>query len=158
MSTYSLRPATEDDLPKVLEIEQKLHVAPWTAEHFRAEMTKPFSQFLVLTDDETDEVVAGYIVYWVMMDECQILNIVVDLPFRSQGFAKRMLRQAVGVAVNQGAKRVVLDVRKSNTPAIQLYQSCHFSIVQVRKAAYSNGEDAYQMALNLNESTDYIDF
>ena len=148
---FSIRPATEDDLGKLLEIELRVHVAPWSLENFRSELTKPFGRLLVMTDDETDETIAGYIVLWLLMDEAQILNLAVDVPFQRRGIARELLRCAVNQAVKQGAKRVVLDVRKSNAAAIQLYQSAKFSITQVRKRFYSNGEDAYTMSLDLTD-------
>lgn len=157
MTGFSLRPATPDDLSAITEIERKVHVAPWTEEHFRSELAKPYSQVLLLTDDETDSKIAGYIVYWLMFDECQILNVVVDLPYRGLGFAKDMIRRAVAAAERKGAKKVELDVRKSNQPAVQLYQAMKFVIVHVRKGFYSNGEDAYQMTLFL-DAKDHPDF
>ena len=150
MQGFSLRPATPDDLPKVLEIERKFIPMPWTEENFIAEMHKPYSEFLILTDDETDEIVAGYIIYWTLFDECQILNVVVDLPFRGIGIAQQMMRRAVQRATQQNIRRMVLEVRKSNLPAIQLYQKLGWAITQVRKGFYSNGEDAYQMSLLLD--------
>jgi ribosomal-protein-alanine N-acetyltransferase len=147
----SLRPATADDLPSVLQIECKVQVAPWTEANFKAELEKPYSHFLVLTDDETDSKVVGYVVFWLMFDECQVLTIAVDFPYRGLGFAKQMLRTTVKEALKKNIRRVVLDVRKSNLSAIQLYQSLSFVITQVRKGFYSNGEDAYQMTLFLQE-------
>jgi ribosomal-protein-alanine N-acetyltransferase len=155
-STFSLRPATTEDLARVLQIEKQVHVAPWVEDHFCAELTKPYSHFLLLTDDETDADIIGYIVFWMMFDECQILNVVVDLPHRGQGFAKQMIRKAALIAAKNDISKIVLDVRKSNTPAIQLYQSLNFAITNVRKSFYGNGEDAYHMILSLKE--DQIQF
>jgi ribosomal-protein-alanine N-acetyltransferase len=152
VESYSLRPATSDDIPAVLDVERRVHVAPWGDENFRFELTKPYSQFLVLTDDETDEKVAGYIIYWMLFEECQILNVVVDAPFRGLGMAKKMVRQAAQSAMQKGIKKVNLEVRKSNAAAIQLYQGQRFVITQVRRNFYSNGEDAYQMTLHLDEN------
>ena len=152
----SLRPLTEDDFAQVLRIEQTVHIAPWTEDHFRAEMSKSYSQVLILTDDETDSVVSGYIVFWMMFEECQILNVAVDLPFRGLGLAKKMIRQVISLAGQQGVKRVILDVRKGNLPAVQLYQKIGFVITRVQKKFYSNGEDAYQMSLSIE--TDPITF
>lgn len=149
-STFSPRPATAEDLALLVEIEKKIHVAPWTEEHFRSELAKPFSRVMVLTDDETDSVIAGYIVFWLMFDECQILNVGVDLPHRGQGLAKKLIRMAIQMASDKGLKKAFLDVRKSNGAAIQLYQGQRFSITQVRKGYYSNGEDAYEMTLYID--------
>lgn len=150
--SFSLRPATEDDLKGVLEIEKRVHVAPWTVEQFREELEKPYSQFWLMTDDDTDEVIVGYLVAWKLFDEFQLLNIAVDLPFRGLGFAKKMLHRLVSQAHSDGLKRVILDVRKSNAAAVSLYQATGFSIGHIRKGFYSNGEDAYQMELDLSES------
>ena len=154
--TFSLRPATSDDIPAILEMERRVHLAPWGDENFKFELTKPYSQFLVMTDDETDEQIAGYIIYWVLFEECQILNVVVDVPYRGLGMAKKMIRQAAQTALQKGIKKINLEVRKSNTAAIQLYQGLRFVITQVRRNFYSNGEDAYQMTLHLDENL--IDF
>jgi len=152
VESYSLRPATSDDIGAVLDVEKRVHVAPWGEDNFRFELTKPYSQFLVMTDDETDEKVAGYIIYWVLFEECQILNVVVDTPFRGLGVAKKMIRQAAQTAMQKGIKKISLEVRKSNAAAIQLYQGQRFVITQVRRNFYSNGEDAYQMTLHLDEN------
>ncbi len=148
-SSASLRPATAEDLPKILDVECRAHVSPWTQTHFQTELTKPYSTFWVLTDDETDSQILGYIIFWFMFDECQILNLAVDLGFRGLGFAKYMMSSCVQLAVRKGLSRVVLEVRKSNLAAIQLYQNLGFTIRQLRKEFYSNGEDAYQMTLDL---------
>jgi ribosomal-protein-alanine N-acetyltransferase len=146
----SLRPATEEDIPQLLEVERHVHVAPWTADNFKGEMGKPYSQVLLLTDDETDSKVIGYIVFWLMFDECQILNVAVDLPYRGLGHAKKMIRRVIDLALKKDIKRAILEVRKTNLPAVQLYQSLGFGITQIKKGFYSNGEDAYQMSLDLS--------
>ena len=146
---FSIRPATTEDLAAVMNIEQEVQVAPWPESHFQSELTKPYSHFLVLTDDETDSIVAGYLVSWVMFDECQILNVATALSYRGLGFAKQMIHQVVSIALKKEIKKVVLEVRKSNSAAIQLYQQLNFNITHVRKRFYSDGEDAYQMVLSL---------
>lgn len=157
---FSLRPATTEDLSKIVEIESRAYsfpgALPWNEENFRAELIKPYSQFLVLTDDETDSQLAGYLVTWIMFDECEILNLVVDLPYRGRGYAKQMLRKIFNIAVNKGIRKISLDVRKSNMAAIQLYQHFHFAITHVRKGFYGNGEDAYHMVASLEE--DLVNF
>ena len=149
----SLRPATLDDLLAVAEVESRVHVAPWTEEHFRKELEKPYSQFFVMTDDETDSQVHGYIVFWMMMDECHILNVSVDLPYRGQGLAKEMVRMAVNLTLKKGVRKIILEVRKGNLAAVHLYQGLGFTIAQIQKNFYSNGEDAYLMALYLDQGS-----
>jgi ribosomal-protein-alanine N-acetyltransferase len=147
--SFSVRPATEDDLAQLAEMEKRVHVAPWTEEHFRAELGKPYSQTLLLTDDETDTRIAGYIVFWLTPDHAEILNVAVDLPFRGLGHAKALIRKVGTLASQKGLKKVLLSVRKSNLAAIQLYQKLNFTIHAIRKGFYSNGEDSYEMVLSL---------
>lgn len=150
---FSLRPATTDDIPHLIAIEKRVHLAPWTEEHFVAELTKPYSNSYVLTDDETDSTIAGYVVCWMMFDECQILNVAVDLPFRGLGMAKLMIRKVIALAATKNSKKIILEVRKTNMPAIQLYQRLGFVISHILKGFYSNGEDAYQMTHSFKDDS-----
>jgi ribosomal-protein-alanine N-acetyltransferase len=155
---WSLRPATEDDLPRVLELERLCHPEPgnaWTEENLRAELLKPYGRFLVLTDDETDERISGYIVFWMMFDECHILNVAVDPEHRRRGIGRCLVRRAVGESVKKDFRKILLDVRKSNVGAAALYQGAGFVITHIRKGFYSNGEDAYQMALYMDTESDF---
>jgi [ribosomal protein S18]-alanine N-acetyltransferase len=152
-TTFSPRPATLDDLPAVLEIEKRSYPhGGWSSGNFEAELGKPYSHFLLLSDDETDQIVSAYIVFWLLNDECQILNVAVDLPYRGLGQAKQLLRKAASLALRQGIQKLTLDVRKGNLPAIHLYQGLGFAITHVRKSFYANGEDAYTMGLELKDN------
>lgn len=148
---WSLRPATREDLPLLFKVEQQTYRSPWTLDHFESELSKPYSYTLVLTDDETDSQIAGYVVFWLMGEESEILNLAIDTPYRGLGLAKKMIFQVIRLASHKGMKRVVLEVRKSNMAAIQLYQGCRFSITHIRKGFYSDGEDAYHMTLYIDE-------
>lgn len=152
---FDLRKATQDDVSQLVAVERRAHsgsapeTAFWTEQNFESELDKPYSQVLLMTDEETDEVVAGFIVFWLMLDECQILNVAVDPEHRRKGFAKEMVRKAIDMAVRQNMKKVFLNVRKSNRAAIELYQKQQLTVVGVRKRFYSDGEDAYEMAIDL---------
>lgn len=148
---FSIRPATEDDLPALLAIERKSYPLPWTEEHFRLEIEKPFAKVLALTDDETDAVVAGYIVFWMLFDECHILNVAVEREWKNQGVATHLIRSAIDNALKKDFKRVFLEVRKSNTSAVNLYQKLGFFIDHIKPKFYDDGEDAYFLVLYLQK-------
>ncbi len=151
----SLRPMVEADLPQVLATEDASYVPqggiPWTRDHFLAEMEKPYAQVLVLTDDETDEVVMGYIVFWQIEDSLEVLNIAVSLSHRGLGLGMKLLGHAIREGIRANQKKVTLEVRKSNLPAIHLYQKMKMTITQIRKGFYSNGDDAYHFEVPLDE-------
>lgn len=155
MENFSLRPASEEDLVQILNIERQAYPLPWKNEAFVDELTKPFSKFLVYTDDETDEVITAYIIYWLMFDECHILNVTVGLEWRGLGIAQKLVRQAMQDAIKKDMKRVFLEVRKSNHAAITMYQKLGFFIDHVKKSFYADGEDAFFMVLFLNQSNQF---
>jgi ribosomal-protein-alanine N-acetyltransferase len=152
----SIRPATLDDLDGILAIEERVHLAPWTRANFEGEFQKPYSTTWVLTDDDTDSELFGYATFWSMGESLEILNIAIDVPHRGLGLAKLILQHVIREGLKQGAKLLILDVRKSNLPAVGLYQRAGFVITQYRKAFYSNGEDAYHLTLPLDGAS--LDF
>ena len=147
-NTLSLRPATSDDIEAVLRIEKSSYKFPWSPGNFLEELRQPQSHFLVYTDDETDSIVAGYIVFWDLKDETHILNVAVALDWRGLGMGKKLVSQAINHAYREKHKRVFLEVRTSNNGAIALYESMGFIKDHVKKSFYSDGEDAQFMMLN----------
>lgn len=144
-----LRVATENDLQAVLEIERQSYPFPWSLEAFQNELVKPFSNVLVLVDEQQ---VAGYIVYWLLFDEAHILNVTVSPTHRGAGFGARLVRRVINDAMAKEMKRVFLEVRTSNAAAIALYQKLGFFTDHVKKSFYEDGEDAYFMVRYLQRS------
>lgn len=152
MKEFSIRPATKCDIPQIIDIENRVHKSPWNAEHFIAEIKKPFAFFWVLTDDETDSQIAAYIIFWIIGEVGSVLNLVTDLEFRGMGYAQHMVRSGVRQALKQSCNKMILEVRKSNSAAIGLYQKTGFTISRIQKAMYSDGEDAYHMSMPLDQN------
>ncbi len=140
---------TEDDLGSVVAIECASTPAPWTVAQFRAEWEKPHSRSWVFTDDETDEDVAAFVVFWMLGHQGHILEVATHPERRRQGFARALLQAVVREAIRLEVTEILLEVRKSNEGALALYQSLNFDICQVRKQFYSNGDDAYVLRLGL---------
>ncbi len=151
MSTVSLRPATPDDVAQMLQIEKMSYPEPWNSTQFLEEMNKSYSRVLVLTDDETDEFVAGYIVYWVQVEGVSLHNVAVDVKWRGLGFAKKMLHAMINEAVRDEIPKVILEVRVSNTGAIHLYQQLGFIKTHERQKFYKDGEAALVMELKTSD-------
>jgi len=151
MSTVSTRPAVEEDLEKILKIETKSYPEPWSREHFLGEMNKPFARVLVLTDDETDSVVLGYIVYWVQAEGASLLNVAVAPEWRHLGFSKKLMHVMVNEIVRDEIPKIILEVRASNSGAIHLYETIGFKKTHERKTFYSNGESAWVMELKTSD-------
>ena len=151
MIRASVRLATSDDFQQILSIEKLSYPEPWTSSQFDAELVLQYSRFLVLTDDETDEFVLGYIVYWVQVEGVSLLNVTVHPECRGLGNAERLMRIMINEAVRDEIPKVMLEVRPSNTAAIQLYESLGFKRTHERKNFYKDGESAWVMELKTSD-------
>jgi ribosomal-protein-alanine N-acetyltransferase len=54
--------------------------------------------------------------------------------------------------IARGVEMVTLEMRPSNKLAYKLYQKYGFCVVQFRRQYYRDGEDAWVMAVRMNES------
>ncbi len=143
---------TTADLDEVMAIERTAFPFPWSVGFFRQELQVACARSILA---EVDGKIIGYVLFWHLPGAIDIHNIAVHADFRRQGIARLMLRKIVDEAKRQSITRVVLEVRKSNLPAQQLYEVMGFSTSGIRKGYYSdNGEDALAMTLELHASNE----
>lgn len=146
--SFKIEYMKEGDIKDVLRIEQASFSMPWSREMFLCELTDhPFS-YLYVAKDRNNKIL-GYICYWLVFDEMNILNLAVDEEYRKKGIGNDLIKFALMDGVNRGAGTVILEVRSSNKAAIKLYEKFGFKEVAVRKGYYDNPrEDALLMALD----------
>ncbi len=145
-----IRPMTLDDLPQVLEIDRLSFPIPWPERSYRFELSEnPSSTLLVATRQEAGRTsLAGYIGYWLIVDEVHISTLAVHPRFRRQGIGSELLEAALERAARKGADFATLEVRVSNQAAIDLYHRFGFHVVGRRAKYYrDNDEDALLMTL-----------
>jgi [ribosomal protein S18]-alanine N-acetyltransferase len=80
--------------------------------------------------------VCGLIVFRVIADEAEILNLAVDLTHRRRGIASRLIGDAIGACRAAGAKKIFLEVRDSNQAARNLYARAGFLEAGRRRQYY----------------------
>jgi ribosomal protein S18 acetylase RimI-like enzyme/glycosyltransferase involved in cell wall biosynthesis len=87
--------------------------------------------------------VAGFVVCRIVADgESEVLSLVVDPPSRRRGIGKRLMLQVLGNTPGDW----FLEVRESNTPAINLYKQLGFHEISRRPNYYQDsGETAVVM-------------
>jgi ribosomal-protein-alanine N-acetyltransferase len=135
----TIRPATLDDLPAILTIEQH---AP-SAAHWPADEYEKLITTRVLLVAERAGKLRGFVSAKAVADEWEIENIVVATKFLRQGIADGLLQALIDQAENTGASRIVLEVRESNRPARRLYEKHTFREAGRRLKYYNNPlEDA----------------
>ena len=124
----------EEDIPKVVEIENLCFSAPKSEEVFRSDLTK----YWVAKEDGK---IVGYIGTEKVAGETHIINMAVHPEQRGKGIGKKMMAEAL-----DNREVAFLEVRTSNLPAQRIYEHFGFKNVGVRKKYYQdNDEDAIVM-------------
>ena len=140
---------TPEDLDGIVAIENVSFPTPWPRRVFEREIRSHKSYNRVMRFGGT---VVGYLVTWTIYDEVHILNIAVHPDFRKMGIGERMLKDCISHSAECGLKYALLEVRVSNTGAINLYEKLGFKTIHTRRKYYSDtGEDAYVMMVEIDQ-------
>lgn len=143
-----LRPADPSDIPTLVAIEHQAggH-GRWQVSTFTEELRTAWSHTWVVQHEGG---IAGFMVVWRVADEVQLLNIAVAQACQGRGFAKHMLNALHQWAQAQHLQKISLELRRSNTVALRLYQRCGFVVVGQRPRYYADtDEDALLMETTL---------
>ena len=129
--------ALASDIPVMAAIEEHSNLEPWTRDSFLEELLRPHSFMQVARiREETSERVAGFICFWLVADEIQILNIAVHEAYRRRGLGRALLLDCLRFGIGRKARKAVLEVRASNFAAQSLYASLGFEVVGQRPDYY----------------------
>ena len=139
-----IRKATEQDIPAIVRLENQCFQTPWSEKSIREDMTKnDLSVYIVC---EADDEIVGYAGIWFIAGEGHINNVCVSPSHRCKGFGQELVLGLIGIAEEHGVFDMTLEVRKSNDPAIKLYEKNGFNEAGIRPGYYQdNGEDAVIM-------------
>ncbi len=116
------------------------------------EIARPWTRLWVAY--EGNDRPASFLIGWHVADELHILNVATAAAARRRGLARTLLVQGLEYAALHHLRILLLEVRRSNAPAIALYKAMGFSISGVRRRYYAdNDEDAIEMLLALDPVT-----
>lgn len=119
----------------------------WNYNVFKSELENANSKYLVA---KIDNEIVGFAGIIPVLDEADISNIVVHQNFRNQKIGSYLLQGIINLAISLNLKKINLEVRESNTPAIKLYEKYGFEVCGIRKKYYDNVENAILMKKNLD--------
>jgi ribosomal-protein-alanine N-acetyltransferase len=129
----------------ILEIERKSFPFPWDFDSFAKEIDRPISHLWVSL---IDEVLGGYICFWIFANETHLMNVAVHPEWRGKGLGERLLSKMIEVGISNGAETAWLEVRRSNLVARSLYRKAGFKELGFRPRYYrETNEDAIIMSL-----------
>ena len=96
----------------------------------------------------------AFLVAWHVADELHILNVATTEALRRRHLGLALMEEALAYGAAHHIRIVLLEVRRSNLPAIKLYRRLGFTALGVRAGYYAdNDEDAIEMILGLDPET-----
>jgi ribosomal-protein-alanine N-acetyltransferase len=143
---YMLRKLSSDDIPQLAAIEVTTQISPWSKELFQQCFQMAGQGWGM---ESSEGAIIGFILIIVQAKECHILNFCVDIPYQHQGYGQQLLLHTLTEIQQQGVTIVYLEARRTNTPAIALYQKTGFKKIGERKNYYlseKGHEDAWVFA------------
>jgi ribosomal-protein-alanine N-acetyltransferase len=150
LARLNYEPMQPSDLDDVLALEQSVYPHPWSMANFVDSLNSNYEAW-VLRDQSGD--LLGYFLLMAIVDEAHLLNVAVSAEKQGQGLGRFLLNQAVACARGLGMASVLLEVRPSNTRALQIYERYGFQHIGRRKgyypAANQQREDAIVMRFGL---------
>jgi tRNA threonylcarbamoyladenosine biosynthesis protein TsaB len=117
---------------------------PWTAAALTGMMDAPGMQAVIAAMDGRT---IGFGLFRQAADECEILTLCVNPPYRRQGVAKALVGRQLARLSALGARRAFLEVAESNGPARHLYAGLGFTEAGLRRNYYQREQDPAENAL-----------
>lgn len=140
-----IRKATIQDEPMISVLETLLFSHTYFKDYLDTFLSN--QSVLVAVDDGNIIGVIG----WFQQDEtAEIIMIGVDKEYRRRTIGSMLLKACISVLLNKSIHSVFVEVRESNDPAKQLYQSLRFTLNRTRVSYYNDpNENALEMRLDL---------
>ena len=146
-----IRPATTDDVDAIAGLEwENLGRDAWSRALVEEGVAGELPTIHYLVADDGDDVV-GHAVVSVVADTSELQRIAVDAPHRRAGLATSLLDEAVGLARDEGADQILLEVREDNTGAIAFYVARGFVEIDRRPRYYRDGGTAVVMRRDIGQ-------
>ncbi len=138
-----IRQYKQEDFQAIADIEKECFSLPWSVIAIEEFAECEFSHIFVA---EFGGKVVGYLTFTSIFDELQIANIAVSEKYRRLHLATQLIEMLINYGVEKLISVITLEVRISNSAAINFYSKMGFVAVGERKGYYSHPrEDALLM-------------
>jgi len=104
-----------------------------------------FSKCIVIEEDNN---ILGFLVYSIIYERSEIIDIIINPAYRKKGLGYGLLNYAINDIIKRNCDNITLEVNCINTSAINLYKKSGFKIETIRKNYY-NDNDGYLMKKDL---------
>ncbi len=141
-------PPQQSEFPRLQELVEACGLSFDLREELSLAMTR-----LWVARPSAEAPIEAFLLVYAAADERHVVAIGTRPEVRRRGYARRLLVELIDHARSQAVRLVLLEVRRSNGPAIALYRSFGFGLARLRSGYYSNPcEDGIEMMLTLSPS------
>ena len=155
---YVIRRCEASDLQAVIEINMTALPEHYSDYFFESILRELPEAFIVA---ELDGKIVGYIMCKIefgfsnfrklgFVMKGHVVSVAVIEEHRGKSIGKALMLEGINGVMHRKADEIYLEVRVSNTGAINMYQKLRFEIKSRLRSYYRDGEDAYLMALELS--------
>ena len=125
-------------IQQIAELERLCFCDPWSEQSIASELNNRLSLWLVA---EEKGQVLGYVGSQSVLGESDMMNLAVAPDYRRRGIAKLLIERLIEELTQKNNTCLSLEVRKSNAPAIALYEQVGFVQVGERPNYYRHPKE-----------------
>lgn len=157
MKMFEIRKAEAGDVDLIKELEIENGLESWSREDYLCEIDRKDSLFLTIN---LKKELIGFIIARLITNsdkssnetEAEICNLAIKKKHQRQQLATNLIKNLLTDTENL-IKKIYLEVRENNLPAINFYKKNNFKTIGIRKNFYRNPtENAILMAFEQNET------
>lgn len=129
-----IREYRKGDETAIATLEKECFSEPWSSDAIVSSANEGILFFVY----ESENKIVGYVGLQTVLDEGYITNIAVTSSRRKQGIGKALLENLDNVADSLSLSFISLEVRQSNSSAINLYTKMGYYVDGIRPNFYEN--------------------
>lgn len=136
----TFRPASILDSSRIAAIHAESFAIGWDRSEIERMILDGHVTDVMISRAPIGEVVTGFAISRVVLDEAELLTIALDSEVRGRGFSESLLDRHSQRVRQAGATSHFLEVADANEPALALYRKLGFVEIGRRKGYYPNAK------------------
>ena len=139
INNITIKKLEKNDINKILQIEKSQNVTILKETVILDDMSN--SNNTLYFGAIYNDIIVGYIAITYVIDTIDILSIVTMKNYETVGVATLLLEYIFNFAKKNNVNKIFLEVRTSNTKAINLYEKNNFKLISKRKNYYTDTKE-----------------
>ena len=139
INNITIKKLEKNDINKILQIEKSQNVTILKETVILDDMSN--SNNTLYFGAIYNDIIVGYIAITYVIDTIDMLSIVTMKNYENIGVATLLLEYIFNFAKKNNVNKIFLEVRTSNTKAINLYEKNNFKLISKRKNYYTDTKE-----------------